>query len=220
MDKKMIEKVKNHVWLPKEWVRNFEWRIYKCKRSKTLKNRDFTIITSNCVGTMIYHDLNMPFFSPTINLTIGMNDFVRFAENLGWYMEKELVELKGEYGYPIGMLEDVRINFLHYESFEEAALKWEVRKKRINWDNLFFIGTERGDCTYETLCRFDKLPYRNKVVFTHVVYPEISSSYKINGFEENEQLGKILEFKEQFKKRRYLDDFDYVNFLNLGIAHN
>lgn len=125
----MIEKVKNHVWLPKEWVRNFEWRIYKCKRSKTLKNRDFTIITSNCVGTMIYHDLNMPFFSPTINLTIGMNDFVRFAENLGWYMEKELVELKGEYGYPIGMLEDVRINFLHYESFEEAALKWEVRKK-------------------------------------------------------------------------------------------
>lgn len=146
-----------------------------------------------------------------------MNDFVGFAENLSWYMEKELVELKGEYGYPAGLLGDIRLNFLHYESFEEAALKWKERKKRINWDNLFFIGTERGDCTYETILRFDKLPYRNKVLFTHISYPEISSSYKIKGFEEKEQLGKILEFKDQFRKRRYLDDFDYVEFLNSGI---
>ena len=216
----MIKKVKNRARLPKEWARNFEWMIYKRKRCKMLRNRDFTIIASNCVRTMIYYDLNMPFLSPTINLTIGMNDFVKFVENLGWYMEKELVKLKGEYGYPVGMLEDVRINFLHYESFEEAALKWEERKKRINWDNLFFIGTERGDCTYETLRCFDKLPYRNKVVFTHVAYPEISSSYKINGFEGDDQLGKIVEFKEQFIKRRYLDDFDYVNFLNSKTERN
>lgn len=27
------------------------------------------------IGTFVYHDLGMPFLSPIINLTIGMDDF-------------------------------------------------------------------------------------------------------------------------------------------------
>lgn len=50
----------------------------------------------------------MPFLSPIINLTIGMNDLVKFAENLNWYLEKEIVEIKGDYKYPTGMLEDIK----------------------------------------------------------------------------------------------------------------
>ncbi len=68
----------------------------------------------------------------------------------------------------------------------------------------------------ETIQRFDRLPYENKVIFTHIEYPEFSSAYYIEGFEERDEIGVLTNYKEQFWKRRYLDDFDYVNFLNSG----
>lgn len=146
-----------------------------------------------------------------------MDDFIRFAENLKWYMEQEIVELKGEKGCPAGMLGDVKINFVHYDTFEEGVRKWEERKERINWDNLLLIGSERDGCSYETLERFDRLPYENKVILTRVRYPEISSAYCIEGFEEKEELGMVLNYKKQFFRRRYLDDFDYVAFINSAV---
>ena len=154
-------------------IKDQEQILYKKRKRKRLDNLNFSIIASNCVGTIIYHDLDLPFLSPTINLTIEMDDFIRFAENLKWYMEQEIVELKGEKGCPAGMLGDVKINFVHYDTFEEGVRKWEERKERINWDNLLLIGSERDGCSYETLERFDRLPYENKVILTRVRYPEI-----------------------------------------------
>ncbi|MCI8443279.1 MAG: DUF1919 domain-containing protein [Provencibacterium sp.] len=82
----------------------------------------------------------------------------------------------------------------------------------MNWEKLFIIGSERGACTYETLREFDRLPYKNKVVFTHIEYPEIQSAYCLRGFEDREELGDTTAFKKQL--RRHLDDFDVVSFLN------
>lgn len=198
-------------------IKDQEQILYKKRKRKRLDNLNFSIIASNCVGTIIYHDLDLPFLSPTINLTIEMDDFIRFAENLKWYMEQEIVELKGEKGCPAGMLGDVKINFVHYDTFEEGVRKWGERKERINWDNLLLIGSERDGCSYETLERFDRLPYENKVILTRVRYPEISSAYCIEGFEEKEELGMVLNYKKQFFRRRYLDDFDYVAFINSAV---
>lgn len=198
-------------------IKDQEQILYKKRKRKRLDNLNFSIIASNCVGTIIYHDLDLPFLSPTINLTIEMYDFIRFAENLKWYMEQEIVEVKGEKGCPAGMLGDVKINFVHYDTFEEGVRKWEERKERINWDNLLLIGSERDGCSYETLERFDRLPYENKVILTRVRYPEISSAYCIEGFEEKEELGMVLNYKKQFFRRRYLDDFDYVAFINSAV---
>ena len=60
-DRNLADRIKNH-----------EWRLFKKRRIRKLANPDFTIIASNCVGTIIYHDLGVPFLSPTINLTIGI----------------------------------------------------------------------------------------------------------------------------------------------------
>ncbi len=137
------------------------------------------------------------------------------VSNLKWYMEQEIVEIKEENGeYPAGMCGDIRINFVHYDSFEEGVCKWEERKQRINWNNLFIVGTERDGCTYETLKRFEQLPYTNKVIFTHIEYPEFSSAYYIKGFEDQGEIGTVTNWRKQFLKRRYMDDFDYVSFLN------
>lgn len=191
-----------------------EWKLYNRRRRRRLKTENFSIIASNCNGSFLYHDMELAFLTPTVNLSMDMDDFVKMAENLRWYMEQEIVELKEEgQRYPLGLLDDVRINFVHYESFEEGVRKWEERKKRINWDNLFIVGTER-ECSYETIGRFDRLPYKNKVIFTHVEYPEFASALYMKGFERESQLGVLTNYRKQLLRRRYLDDFDAVAFLN------
>lgn len=191
-----------------------ENKLYNINKKKHLKNKDFTIISSNCVGGIIYHDLGLPFLTPTVNLSFDMNDFVKFVSNLKYYIDKDLIKLDTNKEYPIGVIEDIKINFIHYKTFEEAKTKWDERKQRINYDNLFIIGTDKDNCTYETLKAFENLPYENKIIFTHIDYSEISSSYCIKGFEDKNELGVITNFKEGFLMRRYLDNFDYISFLN------
>ncbi len=213
----MIGKIRRSEWNSADRIKNYEWMLFKKKRIKRLDNSDFSIIASNCVRTIMYHDLGVPFLSPTINLSIGMDDFIRFARNPRPYLEEEIVEIKDGNDCPAGMAGDIRINFVHYDTFEEGVRKWQERKKRINWDNLFVIGMERDGCTYDTIQCFDELPYENKIILTHVRYQEFSSAYYIGGFEENGELGNVLDFKKQFLRRRYLDDLDYVTFLNSGV---
>lgn len=40
----------------------------------------------------------------SFTINIGMKAFVRMVENLPWYMEQEIVEVKEKAGCPIGML--------------------------------------------------------------------------------------------------------------------
>ena len=69
----------------------------KCKREHWLKklkkmngNHDFCLITNDCVGGVIYHDLGEQFRSPTINLWISNDHFLEFAQNLKYYLSCEL----------------------------------------------------------------------------------------------------------------------------------
>lgn len=196
-------------------IQRIEWRLFKELRRLRLKNRTPSIIASNCIGTFIYYDMKLRYQSPTINLSFEMNDYVRFLENLRWYLDQPVVPYADErFDYPCGMIGDVEIRFNHYKTFEEAAAKWEERKKRIDWDNLFVIGVDRDDCTYDSIKRFDALPYPNKVIFTHKPYPEFKSACYLNGFEDETCVGILTSFKEQFLVRRYMDDYDYISFLN------
>lgn len=197
-------------------IQRIEWRLYKEIKKIKLKNNNPTIIASNCNGEFIYYDLGLKFLTPTINLSFDMNDFVKMVENLEWYMQQPIMPYEdSRFDYPTGMLGDIEIRFNHYKTFEEAVSKWEERKKRINWDNLFIMGIDGDNCTYDSIKRFDNLPYKNKVIFTNKSYPEFKSSYYIKGFEDKKGVGVLLYFKEkQFRIRRYLDDFDYVKFLN------
>ena len=192
-----------------------EWRIYKEIKRMRLKNRDATIISSNCNGEYMYYDMKLRFMSPTINLSFDMNDYVKLLENLRWYMEQPITPYQDDrFDYPCGMLGDIEIRFNHYKTFEEAVAKWEERKQRINWDNLYIIAIDGDNCTEESLRRFDNLPYKHKVIFTHLPRPDIQSAFYLKGFEDQPGVGVALYFKKQFLIRRYLDDFDYVFFLN------
>lgn len=196
-------------------IQRIEWRLFKELRRLRLKNRTPSIIASNCIGTFMYYDMKLRYLSPTINLSFEMNDYVRFLEDLPRYLEQPVVPCADDrFDYPCGMIGDVQIRFNHYKTFEEAAAKWEERKKRIDWSNLFLIGIDGDGCTYDSLRRFDALPYPHKVIFTHKPYPEFPSAHYLPGFEHLDGIGRATDFMDQLWIRRYMDDFDYIAFLN------
>ncbi len=204
-------KFASQLWEKMLWI---EHSCYCRKRRRRLKATDFTIIASNCIGTIMYHDMGLEFKTPTVNLTIGMPDLVKMAGNLRWYMEQELVECTAQGSCPTGLLGDIRVNFVHYDSFAEGKKKWEERRRRINWDRIVLVGADRDECDDEVLQAFDRLPWPNKLLFTHKDYPEFPSTVYITGFEEKPTLGNVLSYRPRMLKRRYLDEFDYVSFLN------
>lgn len=69
------------------------------------------------------------------------------------------------------MLADIEIRFNHYKTFEEAVEKWEERKRRINWDNLYVMAIDGDNCSEESLQRFDALPYKHKVQVSVITTP-------------------------------------------------
>ena len=192
--------------------------IYNQYNKKRLKNDCFSLIASNCVGGTILHDLNLPFNSPFINLWMEPNDFLKLCENINYYINLKLVFIKiNGINYPIGQLDDVKIYFMHYLNEQDAENAWIRRTERLNMKNIFIMFTDRDGCTYENLLRFDKLPIKNKVVFTHVEYKEIASACYIPGFEKEMCVGNLMDFRNRFSIKKYYDSFDYISWFNRNL---
>lgn len=188
---------------------------YNEKNRKRLANRQISLISSNCNGCVILHDLGLRFDSPFVNLWLFPKDFIKLCERLEYYLGLDIgFTEEEEIDYPIGVLDDIKIYFQHYSSNSDAEINWNKRKARINYDNLFIMFSERDGCTYEDLVNFDKLEFKNKVVFTHKEYPEIVSAVYIPGFEDQNEVGTLTSFKSKLSFKRYLDSFDYVRWFN------
>lgn len=191
-----------------------EWRVCKEIKKLRLKNKTPTVISSNCNGGMILHDLGLKFNTPTINLFFSASDYLKLIGNMRYYFSIDPVKIEYDKPYPVGKIDDIVIHFMHYNSFEEASEKWCERRNRIDYDNLFFMFSDKNGCTYEDIKSFDNLHFEHKVIFTHKQYPEFKSAYYIKGFENDGEVGILSDFMPGKLRRRYLDAFDYVSFLN------
>lgn len=80
------------------------------------------------MGGLLYHDLNKQFNSPTINLYFNSSDFIKFVNNLEYYLSLDIL-FKEDTVYPIGVIDNIEIHFLHYKNNDEALKKWNNRKK-------------------------------------------------------------------------------------------
>lgn len=178
-----------------------------------LQNWNFSILSSNCIGGVIYSDLGHPFLSPTINLWISAPDWISFLEKPKYYLSSNL-SFSNSSNYPLGYIDNIAVHFIHYKSNEEAELKWKKRKNRINWENLFVIMTDRDGCTYELIERFNNLPYKKKAILTRFDYQKISSNIYIPGYEKDDFIGIPTEFINIKGKRVYEKGFDYISWLN------
>jgi len=74
-------------------------------------------------------------------------------------------ETERESPYPIGLLGDIEIHFLHYGNEQEAQEKWQRRCERIDFEHLYFIMVTNGPYNNSTLSQLLGNRPKNKVVF-------------------------------------------------------
>lgn len=136
-----------------------------------------TIISRDCIGGVVYHQYGLRFLSPTINLYLTPEDFNLFCLNLPEYIDGNIeAETDNVEPYPTGILKPnnvklkpIKIFFMHYDSFQEAKEKWDERKKRIQWNNIYVISNvtnpdDANKCSKEMISNFNRIPYK-KVMF-------------------------------------------------------
>lgn len=208
----------------KRRITNKLWNINRDKINSINRERlndtakSASIISMNCNGGIISHDLGLRFNSPTVNLFMKAEDFIKFCENLKYYMSIEnFVECKDKNiienrTYPIAFLDDLTLYLVHYQSIDEAQEKWNERKKRINWNNIVVFNTDREGMTDSLKDRFECIPYR-KVMFTNLPDKKHKSCFYIKGYENESCVGIITDHNTSDGKRP-IDQFDYVKLLN------
>ena len=211
--KKILNKIKSIFLMLREKLFTFIRKFYLKTKKKELSNKTPSVFSSNCVGCMVLHDLGLQFNSPFVNLYLTAKDYLKFLSDPQKYLDAEFEEVTSDRTYPVGKLLDLTFYFVHYSSFNEAVTASKRRAKRINFDNLFVIFSERDGCDYKDLEIFDNLPFKNKVVFTHKPYSEIKSSFYISGFEKENELGSILSWDKKIGRKIY-DRFDFVKWFN------
>lgn len=196
---------------------------YNKRCRERLKNKEFSIISHNCIGGILYHRYKMRFNSPTINLFIEARDFVLFCENLKEYVTNgRLFFVETDRKYPVADLKcdglkDIRIFFMHYASREEAESKWYERANRVDYNNLFLICSDKG-LTYGDIERYDKIACTNKVIFTAKRYPEIKCHFFLEKYKNDSCVGKYVNDINPKTGVRYIEKvFDFVSFFNNSI---
>lgn len=193
------------------------YRIYLRKR---VKNKNFTIISNNCWSGAIYQDLGLQKLTPTVDLFFYIPCYIKFVSNLKYYIDSPLLfktssfyesanEKLKKHPYPVGIINDIEIHFLHYTSKAEALEKWNRRIKRINYDNLFFVLSDRDLCTIEHIREFDNLPYKNKIIFSSKNYPEIKSLIWLKIYKKDKTVGDL--YKYRWSYRYYFNVAKWLN---------
>lgn len=186
---------------------------------RKLRNRDFTILCSTCIGGVIYHRLGQQFLSPTINLFMSQQDLVQLCLRLDDYLAQDLRFLSDRpENHPVGCLgggdlPEITIFFNHAGTAEEARRDWDRRKVRVNKDNLFIIIYYLDGITEEELRQLEKVPCRNRIVLTGTPLPGISWSHYIRQIPSHQYPHSYLE-KDLFGVRYFEKKWDFVSFLN------
>lgn len=202
-------------------------KAFASQRKKAIKDTNFTIISNNCWGGMLYESYNLPKESPTVGLFIMASDYVKFVSNLKYYLGKPLVFLKPEYSkwknqlsadkrwgtYPIGKIEDIEIFFLHYKSEKEAIDKWYRRIRRINWNRLLIKFDDQNGCTEQDLENFLNLPYKHKLFFTCRDWPKYKGNKSVITIKQPSFFNTIMASYEPFGQNKYIDLNKLINDL-------
>ena len=133
------------------------------------------------MGGHVYRYFGIPYNSPTVGMYFYAEDYIKFLSNLKYYLgvDMKMISPSESVHYedlkqnhheslrrPIGRIDDMEIIFLHCHSDEEAVIKWNRRKARMNLDNLVVKMSEMNQCSEKLLRAFDVLPYERKFVFT------------------------------------------------------
>ena len=198
-------------------------------RRKRLNNTDFTIISNNCFGGIVYEYFGLQKLSPTVGCYFFADDYLKFISRLDYYLNQELNFIplhKSKYSKkiselseinkenlnaPIGLLDDVTIVFLHYRNQLEAYEKWNRRIQRINYDNLIFKFSHQNLCSNIQIEKFDKLNLNGKkICFIKTVNTNIKCGVYYPGFEQEDSIDDIYNWHKYFNLEKFINTGNIV----------
>lgn len=187
--------------------------IFRNRQRKRLKNKNFTLLTGNCIGGYLYHQLGLGFKSPTINMMILNQDFKKLIMNLDYYIKLTPIPCVDERfpDVPSATLGDITLHFTHYSSSSEGIEAWEKRKQRIDFNNLYVIISDI-DLSKADIEELRKVKCKKLVAMTSKDYGFDHCLYlpAYKGREQvGELLGKTISGKWIFEKY-----FDFVGWVN------
>ncbi len=198
------------------------WRekLFRLGLRKRLQNKDFTIICNNCWAGSVYEDLGLPYNTPTVGLFFYAPCYMKFLRNINHYLQFPLTfkersayplanERRERKKYPVGVLDDIEIHFLHYKSNEEAYEKWKRRAARINFNNLYVAFSDVDLCTVKEMKEFDGMNFSNKVFFSAKCYEGIDSLVWLKSYIGYDHVGDLV--NNRWSYRKY---FDVIKWLN------
>lgn len=163
-------------------------------RRRLYKKDNPTIISNDCVAGHIYYLMDMPMLSPTINIYIPPYDFLKLCKDPGRYFDLDGKELfynvlplgdepeDCKRGLPAIKIDDITITFAHVNGkSEELVERWNMMRKRINWNNIIYIFRVNHIAVPEDFIRdFAKLKGK-KLIINHgangVIYRDIEQLF-------------------------------------------
>ena len=192
------------------------YKVYTNNLRKRLQVKNFSIICSNCVGGVIYHRLGQKFLTPTINLWLYQDEFIKFCENLHYYLNCDLKFMDtAEFDFPVAMLDDIHIFFNHAKTNEEAEEDWNKRRGRVNYENLYIIMFDGDGITKDDMLRLENIDCRNKIVISSKEYPDIPYVKTIKP-NLNKTDGERYMDRDWLLRRTFEKKWDFVSWLNEG----
>lgn len=187
--------------------------LFRNRQRRRLKNRNFSLLTGNCIGGYLYHQLGLRFTSPTINMMILNQDFKKLVMTPRKYMKLTPTPCTDPRypTVPSAALGDIILHFTHYNTTEEGIAAWEKRKHRIDYDNLYVIISDI-DLTRKDIEELQYAGCKKIVVMTSKDYGYNHCLY-MPAYEGRERVGELLG-KTLSGKWRFEKYFDFIGWVN------
>lgn len=201
--------------------RVFRMPLFDFKRYISLVKDPVTILSDDCWGGSVYHDLCLPYTSPTVNIGWPIDSFCKFILDPFYYLAQPLqMKREGDFStgqYPVGALGEkerqIELNLIHASNFSSMKELWDRRKARTNPSRIFVKMTLNDplvawkapiDSTWNADAFLD--------AFKQVQYPKIC--FLCGGSKrENEVYLKRFE-AEVYQKA--VPNFDYGNYVRVA----
>lgn len=196
---------------------------------RKLHTKEFTLITQNCIGGVLYHMFGLPFQSPTINMFIEDENFVKLAETPEHYLKSKPVPVSDCYvdpidnniQYPVIGIDDIRLCCLHYKNCDEAIEQWKRRCERVQFDKLFIVAN-----TWNLHDNEDLIKRIDDLKDPHIIFDDKGhkgdSIVRLQGdFWYRDERGiirpNITDISKDGYHRLFEETFDFVNWINENI---
>lgn len=142
------------------------------------------VISNNCFGGEIYKRLGLKFNTPFIGLFIYGSDYIKLLTRIEFYLDLELQFVKSskwsekKVEYPLGLLGDIEIHFMHYVNEQDAKDKWERRLDRMRtcgaFEDFVYKFCDRDGATFRELEVFHELSFQHKLSFGVKEFPNVN----------------------------------------------